>query len=407
MAITAAAAGALALAGCSSSSGGGGSTGSSTPGAGGLGGGGKSGGGSATQTYKLGFIGALSGPNAQLGINERNGMQLAIDQAMSSGKYNFKVVMDAQDSEGDPAKAPAAATALISDPQVIGVVGPAFSGESEAVDPSFCHASPPMPIVTASASNGTLQKQGYTCWHRIIPNDNVEGTQGADWLARTGAKKVYVLNDLSTYGAGVAATMAKELKAKGVQVITNGVDGTTTKNYNPIAQTIANSGTDAMFYGGYDAQAALLAKALQAAGYKGRMVSGNGAKDSVFTKNAGSAGNGWFFTCGCQDATVAPSAKAFTAAYKAKFNQDPSTYSPEAYDAANLMMDAISKAQGTPVTRTSLMTALNAENYKGITTTIKFQKNGEVLASNLIVNLFEQKNGQIVGLGDINKSNAK
>jgi branched-chain amino acid transport system substrate-binding protein len=410
MAITAVTAGALALAGCSSSSGGGGgSTGSSSPGAGGLGGNGGGSGGNtgATQTYKLGFIGALSGPNAQLGINERNGMALAIDQAMSSGKYNFKVVMDAQDSEGDPAKAPAAATALISDPQVIGVVGPAFSGESEAVDPSFCHASPPMPIVTASASNGTLQNQGYTCWHRIIPNDNVEGTQGADWLARTGAKKVYVLNDLSTYGAGVAATMSKELKKKGVQVITNGVDGTTTKNYNPIAQTIANSGADAMFYGGYDAQAALLAKALQAAGFKGRMVSGNGAKDSVFSKNAGSAGNGWFFTCGCQDATVAPSAKAFTAAYKAKFNQDPSTYSPEAYDAANLFMDAISKAQGTPVTRTSLMTALNAENYKGITTTIKFQKNGEVLASNLIVNLFTQKNGQIVGLGDINKSNAK
>ena len=141
-----------------------------------------------------------------------------------------------------------------------------------------------------------------------------------------------------------------------------------TKNYNPIAQTIATSGADALFYGGYDAQAALLAKALQAAGFKGRTVSGNGAKDSVFTKNAGSAGNGWFFTCGCQDATVAPSAKAFTAAYKAKFNPDPSTYSPEAYDATNLMIDAISKAQGTPVTRTSLMTALNAEDYKGITT---------------------------------------
>src|SRR5689334_24846970 len=105
MAITAVTAGALALTGCSSSSGGGGggSTGSSSPSAGGLGGGGgNSGGGSASQTYKLGFIGALSGPNAQLGINERNGMELAIDQAMSSGKYNFKVVMDAQDSEGDP-----------------------------------------------------------------------------------------------------------------------------------------------------------------------------------------------------------------------------------------------------------------------------------------------------------------
>src|SRR6476646_1013913 len=107
IAITAVTAGAVALAGCSSSSGGGSGTGSSSPGAGGLGGGNSSGGSAASQTYKLGFIGALSGPNAQLGINERNGMQLAIDQAMSSGKYNFKIVMDAQDSEGDPAKAPA------------------------------------------------------------------------------------------------------------------------------------------------------------------------------------------------------------------------------------------------------------------------------------------------------------
>ena len=58
--------------------------------------------------------------------------------------------------------------------------------------------------------------------------------------------------------------MATELKAKKVKVVTGGVDGTTTKNYSPIAQTIAASGADAMFYGGYDAQAALLAKALQA-----------------------------------------------------------------------------------------------------------------------------------------------
>lgn len=388
-------AGALALAGCSSSkktTGGGGLGGSTSPGAG-------------SQTYKIGFIGALSGPNAQLGINERNGAQLAVDQANASGKYTFKVTLDPQDSEGDPAKAPAAATALINDPSVIGVIGPAFSGESKAVDPSFCSASPPMPIVTPSASNGKLQDNGYTCWHRIIPNDNVEGTQGADWLARTGAHKVYVLNDLSTYGSGVAGTMASELQAKGVTVVKSGVDGTTTRNYNPIAQTIAASGADALFYGGYDSQAALLAKALVAAGFHGRTVTGNGGKSSVFTSGAGPAGNGWYFTCGCQDATTAPAAAAFATAYQQKFSTPPSTYSPEAYDAANLFIDAISKASGTPVTRTSLMTALNAENYVGITTTVKFQPNGEVVPSNLIVNLFQQKSGAITGLGNINTLN--
>jgi branched-chain amino acid transport system substrate-binding protein len=389
-------AGALALSACSSSkkSGGGGGLGNGTTSA-----------NTASQTYTIGFIGALSGPNAQLGINEKQGAQLAIDQANSSGKNKFKVVLDPQDSEGDPAKAPSAATALISNPAVIGVIGPAFSGESKAVDPNFCAAG--LPIVTASASNATLQDQGYKCWHRIIPNDDVEGTQGADWLARTGSKKVFVLNDLSTYGAGVAKKMAAELKVKGVAVQAQGLDGTTTKNYGPIAQTIKASGVDAVFYGGYDAQAALLAKALKAAGFTGRTVTGNGGKSDVFTKSAGAAGNGWFFTCGCQDATTAPTAKAFATAYQAAYKQPPSTYSPEAYDAANLFIDALSKASANgAVTKDSLMTALNAEDFQGITTQIKFQSNGEVEATNLIVNLFQQKNGAIAGLGDINKINS-
>jgi branched-chain amino acid transport system substrate-binding protein len=387
-------AGAVALAGCSSSSKkstGGGLAGSS------------SGTTTATPTYTIGFIGALSGANAQLGINEKQGALLAINQANASGKYKFKIALDPQDSEGDPAKAPAAETALSSNAAVIATIGPAFSGESLAVNKSFCAAG--MPIVTASASKGTLQDQGWTCWHRIIANDNVEGSQGADWLARTGAKKVFVLSDLSAYGAGVAGTMATELKAKGVTVVTQGADGTTTKNYAPIAQQIVASGADAMFYGGYDAQAALLAKALQSAGFKGRSVSGNGSLDSTFTKNAGLAGYNWYFTCGCQDPTKAPQSQAFIAAYKAEFKEDPSTYSPEAYDAANLYINVINTivtGGGTP-TRATILAGLKTVDYKGITAEIKFQANGEVDAQNLVVNLFKDENGTDVGLGDINK----
>jgi branched-chain amino acid transport system substrate-binding protein len=385
-------AGAVALAGCSSS-------GKKTN----TGLGGKTNPSSATQTYTIGFIGALSGSNAQLGINEKQGALLAINQANSSGKYKFKLALDPQDSEGDPAKAPAAATALISNASVIATIGPAFSGESLAVNPSFCSAG--MPIVTASASKGTLQQQGWKCWHRIIANDNVEGSQGADWLARTGAKKVFVLNDLSAYGKGVADTMAAELKVKNVKVVEQGADATTTKNYGPIAQQIVASGADAMFYGGYDAQTALLAKALQTAGFKGRMVSGNGSLDTTFTKNAGAAGYGWYFTCGCQDPTKAPQSKAFITAYKAAYNEDPSTYSPEAYDAANLFITVINNivtSGGTP-SRSSILAGLSSVNYQGITADIKFEANGEVVAQNLAVNLFKDENGTNVGLGDINK----
>ena len=89
----------------------------------------------------------------------------------------------------------------------------------------------------------------------------------------------------------------------------------------------------------------------------------------MFTDGAGAAGDGWYFTCGCQDATVAPAAKDFTAAYKAKFNTDPSTYSPEAYDATNIADRGDQDGQGRRhVTRQSVDDAVNKTDYKGITT---------------------------------------
>jgi branched-chain amino acid transport system substrate-binding protein len=391
-----AAGGALALAGCSSSKGssggGGGGLGQTSAATSGGTGGGPSG------TIKIGFEGPLSGPNAQLGINEEYGAEIAVQQANADPSLGFKVQLVTSDDEGDPAKSPAAAEQLIQDPTILGVVGPSFSGSTLAVGAKYSAAG--MAFITPSASNGTLQTQGWTTFHRVIPNDNVEGSEGADWLARKGVKKLFVLQDLSPYGKGVGDTVAKEAKAKGVDVIEQGLDGTTTKNYGPIAQTIAASGADALFYAGYDAQAALLAKALDAAGFKGLKVGGNGIKSSVFTQSAGKDGDGWYMTCGCQDATVAPSSKAFAAAYQAKFHTPPSTYSPEAYDATNLLIQAIKTAGANP-TRASVDQAVNNIDFKGITAEIKFQSNGDLESTGEVVNLYQQKNGKIVSLGNI------
>jgi branched-chain amino acid transport system substrate-binding protein len=381
---------ALALAGCGSSSSGGG---------GGLNNGGGSS-ASAGKTYDIGFEGPLSGANAQLGINEEYGAELAVQQANADPSLGFKIVLKTADDVGDPAKAPAAATQLIQDPNMLGEIGPSFSGASEAVGKRYGAAG--MAMITPSATNATLQTLGFKTFHRIVPNDNVEGSQAADWLARKGVKKLFVLQDLSAYGKGVGDTVAKEAKAKGLTVVEQGLDGTSTKNYNPIAQTISASGADALFYGGYDAQAALLAKALKSAGYKGITVGGNGIKSTVFTKSAGSAGDGWFITCGCQDATVAPQSKDFASAYQAKFHTPPSTYSPEAFDATNMLIQAIktASASGTP-TLASVETAVSNADYKGITTEIKFQSNGDLLANVQTVNLYTVKNGNIVQVGNI------
>jgi len=390
-----AAAGALALTGCSSSKSGGGSKSSA---GGGLGGGGgkSSGATNSNKTYKIGFQGALSGDNQQLGINEINSVNLAVKEANAKGDLGFKLEVLKSDDGGDAAKAPAAAQTLIQDPAVVGVVGPIFSGPTSATGKAYATAG--MGLISPSATNADLTKSGFTTFHRIVPTDGVEGIAAADYLAKK-FKKVFVVDDTSVYGKGVADVVRKELKAKGVTVTSQGV-AANTQDYGAIAQTVASSGAQAMFYGGYDAQAALFAKALKAAGYKGLAMAGNGGKSSKFESGSGAAGNGFQFSCGCQDATTAPEAKAFNAAYTAAYNTPPSTYSPEAYDATNAMIQAIKDAasKGT-VTRAAVETAINALDYKGITTTVKFAPNGEVAQAT--VNLYEQKNGKIVELGDI------
>lgn len=386
--------GAIALTGCGSSK--------DSSSGGGLSGGDSGGGSSSDATYTIAFQGPLSGDNQQLGINEVNGVQLAIDEANKKGDLGFKLKLLKSDDGGEPAKAPAAAAQIIQDNTVMAMIGPSFSGASQAVGAKYGEVG--LAMVNPSASNGELQDQGFKTWHRVVPNDFAEGPAAADWLAKQ-AKKVIVVSDKSAYGDGVAVAVAQELKAKGVDTVTQAADATSTKDYGPIAQTVVQSGAQAMFYAGYDAQGAQFSKALAAADYKGIRMSGNGVKSSVFTDGAGASGDGYYFSCGCADATVAPAAKAFTAAYQAAFNTAPSTYSPEAYDATNIAIDAIKKAKeaGT-VTRASVNDAVDKTDFAGITGQLKFADNGDLPKDSGTVNLYVQKGGKIVSLGDIKEA---
>jgi len=378
-----------ALAACSNGS-------SNNNSSGGLGSGNSSGNASSNQTYKIGFQGALSGDNQQLGINEINAVELAVKQANQKGDLPFKLDVLKSDDGGTPDKAPAAASALLQDPAVVGVIGPIFSGTTKAVGTTYAQAG--MALISPSATNPTLTSSGFTTFHRIIPPDAVQGQEAADWLVKK-TKNVFVVDDASEYGKGLADVIAQEAQAKSAKVERQSVPANT-QDYGAVAQAVSSSGAGAVYYAGYDAAAALFAKALQATGYKGIAMTGDGGKSTVFTQNSGTAGNGWYFSCPCLDATVAPQAKEFSDAYQAEYKTPPSTYSPEAYDATNAMIQAIKDAQSKgKVTRKAVEDAVNNLDYKGITVTVKFQPNGEVQQQ--VINLYQQKDGKIGFIGDI------
>ena len=137
-------------------------------------------GGSSGAHLKIGFFGALTGPNAQLGINEFNGEKLAIDQHNKKGGTQVDLVQ--YDSQGDPAQAPQLAQKVISDKDVA-IVGPAFSGESKAADPIFEQAG--IPNITASATNPALADNGWKFFHRAVGNDNSQGPAAAKFIEKS------------------------------------------------------------------------------------------------------------------------------------------------------------------------------------------------------------------------------
>jgi branched-chain amino acid transport system substrate-binding protein len=358
---------------------------------------GGSGGGTGTsgsKSYTIACQGPLTGDNAALGINICDGAKLAIDQANAAGDLPFKLVYLGVDDQGSATDAPAAAASEVSNSSVVAVVGPAFSGATQASESAFAAAN--LVSVTASATLPTLTdaSNGFTTFYRAVATDSSQGAGAAEYLTKKlGVKNVYSVDDAEAYGQGLAAELDKDLQADGVTVEHDGLpQGTKPTNE---AAKIASSGADAVYYSGYYADGGPFLKALRSAGFKGVFMSDDGSKDPNFVKEAGTASNGAYFTCPCADPTKAAS---FFTAYKAAFNQDAGTYSAEAYDVANAIISAM-KGLGADVTRQALATAVANVNYTGVTKTVAFGSNHELKTT--AVYLYQVKGTDIDYLGAI------
>jgi branched-chain amino acid transport system substrate-binding protein len=330
---------------------------------------------------KIAFLGAQTGDYANLGINISNGANVALDD-YNKANPDCKVTMQKFDSQGDPNQATKLATQIIQDKSIIGVVGPAFSGESGATGDAFNGAG--LVTVSASATDPALTTHGWTTFHRVVATDADQAPQDAKYIKDTlNAKKVFVIDDSSEYGKGLADGVKKGLGS--LVTSTDEVQQKQT-DFSATVTKVTSSGADAVFYGGYYAEAGLLIKQLRANGYKGAFMSGDGSLDPGFIQAAGAeAANGSILTCPC-----APSAPDFTSKYKAdNGDAEPGTYSAEGYDAANVMLNGIADGK---TTRSDLLDYVNSYDQDGLTKHIKFD-DGDV--STVVIYAYKVAGGKI------------
>ncbi len=372
------------------------------------------------QVLKLGFLGALTGPDAQLGSSIKAGEQLAVSQ-YDVDNPDITVEIDAFDSQGLPARAAAGASVLAHD-RVVAVIGPTLSSEAAVADPTFEAAG--IPNVTASATGDQLAENGWSYFHRVVAADSTQAAGDADYLVKTlGQKSVAVVDDSSSYGVGLADAVRSALATVGGVDVFDGHVTATGTNDSLVVERVVAAKAGAVFLGGASGPASRLVAQLRSAGYQGDFLTGAGAAGPRFVGDpgrqvtagggagaggdAGRAGGGGgggsggtggsggagatYVSCPCANVTGGTAAQVFASAYRAAYGSAPGAYAAEAYSATAFVLAAVKSGATTPL---AINIYLATSSYVGITGTIRFLIDGDLSAAPVYI--YQAKNGGIV-----------
>ena len=234
--------------------------------------GGDDGGGDCTWT--IGTMGALSGDAATVGGPIFDGIEFGVEALNESGDLPCTVELLQQDSQGDPSQAPPLAQTLAQTEDLVAVVGPYFSGETDAVGDTFEEAG--IPFLTPSATNPDLSGNGWTGFFRLVGTDAQQGEEAARYLTEVqGASAVVVMHDNSEYGKPLADTVSAALGDAALATIPINPEET---DHSAEISKAANENPDAVFFGGYQPEFSELLKQAADAGLDVPFASGDGSK---------------------------------------------------------------------------------------------------------------------------------
>jgi branched-chain amino acid transport system substrate-binding protein len=327
-------------------------------------------------TVRIGHAAPLTGGIAHLGKDNEQGARLAIEQANAKGlviggaKAKFELL--AEDDEEKPDRGPIIAQKF-ADAKAAGVVGHLNSGVT--IPASAVYEQAGIPMVSGSATNPKLTEQGFKHIFRVVGRDDQQGPAIATFLtSEYKLKTVAVIDDATAYGEGLANEVEKTLKAAGIEVLPRERGTKDTRDWKAVLTKIRGRNPDAVFYGGMDATGGPLLRQGRELGIKAVFAFGDGGCTDKMSELAGEK-NAEGMICSQAGIPVQAASNAFLDAYKKRFNMEPILYGPFTYDAANLLIAAMQKADS--VDPAKYLPALASMEHKGATGTIRFDEKGD------------------------------
>jgi branched-chain amino acid transport system substrate-binding protein len=332
------------------------------------------------KVIRIGGLFPTSGPGAYFGAQDKQGIDLAVEQLNKTGINGVKLEVKYEDSACSPLPATQAAKRLIEQYKPHVIVGEECSDATLAVMPVVEQAK--VPLLNAGSSSIKITDPGNAWTFRIMPNEVMQGVDIAtNAYKRLNAKTAVLLYENTNAGIGNAKVFGETFKSLGGEILADIGFGRDVNDFTAIATRIAGLGkVDVIPTYTLEGQGLRITQALAQAG-----VTKGGGGSSIqlgtiwlpfgFERKAGKAALGYIRIVQFDPADQRDVVKNFVQTFKAKYNQDPTHINAHAFDQILVIADAIRR--GATDAQSIRDTMATTKNFSGVTGSVEFDKSNQ------------------------------
>ena len=360
-------------------------------------------GGTATTTsnapakVQIAAEGPFTGDEASIGAGALQAIQLAVkDMNAKGGIHGTQIQLLTWDDQHSPQTAATLQAQGISDPTVLGIIGPMNSGVVLGTIQGLQGANPPLPFVSESASNPKVTEIGDSVAHRVNARDDAQGPADAKFLIEKGAKKVYLLDARSDYSTGLRDQVVTYLQANAPTIqIQKDSTNHGQVDFSTLVTKIKSFGADWVYFADEGPEVAPLVLQLKGAGLTiGQNINflgSDGTQDPSIISKSQNAYVGAYATNVTASPIGVSTAANFVTSFKAAYGQDSvpkaGPFLGSAYEATQVLLQAIDKApvNDGKISRSDVISQLASGTFDTIFGSVKFDAKGDVAGGGIYV----------------------
>lgn len=338
----------------------------------------------------IGEFSSLSGSEATFGDSTHKGVMLAVDEINAAGGVKGrKIKVITEDTQSKPEEAANAVTKLISQDNVLALIGEVASSSSLAAAPIA--QSNKVPMITPSSTNPSVTEKGDYIF-RMCFVDPYQGEAMAKYLASTGVKRAALLIDVkSDYSTGLAKFFRETFTQNGGQIVTTVNYSKGDNDFRAQLTSIKAANPEVIFVPGYYNDIGQIAIQARDLGIKQPLVGGDGWESPKLLEIGGKALEGGFYSNHYYANDPAPAVRDFVQKFEQRYKQKPDAMAALAYDTVKVLAKAMERAEkleGEPLRNAIAET----KGYEGVTGTITLGPDRNPVAKKLVI--MEVRNGQ-------------